>query len=362
MGDPFSRYVQLLLTVTPRPRPGGRRRRHGHDGVRRPTRPRRTPGALAPARAAGRARATCSSRRCPRRPAAGSPRAGAGTVEVFTSMPMERRPPGVDRHRQRLRLDPRHASARPASPRAPTWWAPRWWRPASWTASATSRRSRPLARAHGVTRYFAHRRETADKLPPLHARDRPGDRPPRPAAGTHRPPRPDRPHDPELPLHRRPHPAPRPRGHRGPRRGLRHRPGVAHGQRLTARPGLPGRGDGHGARSPWSGDGGRLAGARRASRVSYSGARPVIPWGERPFQRIGQKDELLYPLVTIDMRPVTELSFPYAAELLLIAPELALDEAYPQRVNKEAYPQWVNQLMSRESEADLPGKSRCPAS
>ena len=97
-----------------------------------------------------------------------------------------------------------------------------------------------LAKTHGATRYFAHRRESAEKLRRLAARDGPGDRPPGPAPGADRPPRPDRPHDPELPLHGGPHPAAGPGRHRGQGRGLRHRPRRwLTERRLTARAGLP---------------------------------------------------------------------------------------------------------------------------
>ena len=52
-------------------------------------------------------------------------------------------------------------------------------------------------------------------------RHRPGDRPPRPSAGTGRPARPHRPHDPQLPLHRGAHPAAGPGRYAGIGGGLR---------------------------------------------------------------------------------------------------------------------------------------------
>ena len=119
IGDPFSRYVQLLLTLTRAARPGRRRRRHRHHGVHLPTRPRRTAGALAPQRRRPRRAGPGLRAGLGHRPRAGSPRsprAAGAPSSLFSSMPVEA-PPGVDGHRQRLRLDPRPLRPAPAHPR-----------------------------------------------------------------------------------------------------------------------------------------------------------------------------------------------------------------------------------------------------
>ena len=104
---------------------------------------------------------------------------------------------------------------------------------------------RTLARTHGATRYFAHRKESAEKLHRL--RDETGLEIVRPDLPL------------ELIARRGPigrlilsfpstvvHTLPLAlRGHRGQGRGLRHRSGVADGPRLAARPGLPRRGHRH---------------------------------------------------------------------------------------------------------------------
>ncbi len=67
-------------------------------------------------------------------------------------------------HGQRLRLDPLPLRPARSSPRAPTWSARRSSRRAWSTPTATCEAVRALATAHGATRYFAHRRESAEKL------------------------------------------------------------------------------------------------------------------------------------------------------------------------------------------------------
>ncbi|MEU6771036.1 hypothetical protein [Streptomyces sp. NPDC046759] len=162
MGDPFSRYVQLLLTIT-RARDlvvvddgtatmefvaqlarGERLVRWHRKGGR--------PGArdllFAPVSSSARRRLTPSSRR---------------RVEVFSSMPVTETPDGVtvtanDFSWTRARFGP-----------------PRITKSADMVGTSLVETGvvdgdryldavRTLAKAHGATRYFAHRRESADKL------------------------------------------------------------------------------------------------------------------------------------------------------------------------------------------------------
>ncbi|WP_330283245.1 hypothetical protein [Streptomyces sp. NBC_00588] len=162
MGDPFSRYVQLLLTIT-RARDlvvvddgtatmefvaqlarGERLVRWHRKGGR--------PGArdlvFAPVSSSARRRLTPGGRR---------------HVEVFSSMPVDERPDGVtvtanDFAWTRARFGP-----------------PRITRTADMVGTSLVETGvvdgdryleavRTLAKAHGVTRYFAHRRESTDKL------------------------------------------------------------------------------------------------------------------------------------------------------------------------------------------------------
>ncbi|MCX4548697.1 hypothetical protein [Streptomyces sp. NBC_01500] len=166
IGDPFSRYVQLLLTIT-----GARDLTVVDDGtatmefiaqlaakeplVRWHRRGRRSPRDLlfAPMSSAARRRLTPS---------------GSRTVEVFSSMPVRDAPPGLtvtanDFAWTRSRFGP-----------------PRITRTSDlvgtslvetgvvdcdrYIAAVTA-----LARTHNVTRYFAHRRESTEKLHRLHA-------------------------------------------------------------------------------------------------------------------------------------------------------------------------------------------------
>ncbi|CAM5561219.1 hypothetical protein STANM309S_05013 [Streptomyces tanashiensis] len=154
IGDPFSRYVQLLLTLfAPRhltvvddgtatmefaAQLGRGERlvrwhRKGSMGPRELV--------LAPVTSLARRKLappgavrSRSSPRCPWRPrrASRSPRT---------------RTPG-----------PGTASARRCSPAVRTWSAPPWWRRAVVDADHYARVVQELARAHGATRYFAHRR------------------------------------------------------------------------------------------------------------------------------------------------------------------------------------------------------------
>ncbi|MEV7421163.1 MULTISPECIES: hypothetical protein [unclassified Streptomyces] len=167
IGDPFSRYVQLLLTLV-----GGKELTVVDDGTatmefvgqlargERLVRWHRRGGGrsprelvLAPVTAVARRRLTPSAAR---------------TVEVFTSMPVEEVPDGITVRANRF-----------AWTRA-TFGPPRISASADmvgtslvetgvvdadqYTAAVTT-----LARTHGATRYFAHRRENPDKLHRLHA-------------------------------------------------------------------------------------------------------------------------------------------------------------------------------------------------
>ncbi|MCX3059348.1 hypothetical protein [Streptomyces beihaiensis] len=164
IGDPFSRYVQLLLTIT-RAKDlvvvddgtatmefvsqlaDGERLVRWH---RRGGRPRPMDLAFAPVSSSARRRLT--------------PRPnGRRTVSVFTSMPVERAPEGVTLETNayawtRERFGP-----------------PRLTRGADLVGTSLVETGvvdldrylvavRDLATAHGATRYFAHRRESADKL------------------------------------------------------------------------------------------------------------------------------------------------------------------------------------------------------
>ncbi|CAM5709331.1 hypothetical protein STENM327S_00442 [Streptomyces tendae] len=137
---------------------------------------------------------------------------------------------------------------------------------------------RALAGAHGAARYFAHRRESAEKLHrlavetglqivrpdlPLELIARRG-----PIGRTV-----------QLPLHRRPHPPAGPRRHRGPGRRLRHRPRLAHRVGLTAGPRLPERGHRLGpGRAPAVGGGG-VGGRQRGRQARHTdGSGVAQPW------------------------------------------------------------------------------------
>ncbi|MGW1889553.1 hypothetical protein ACWCP6_04725 [Streptomyces sp. NPDC002004] len=162
IGDPFSRYVQLLLTIT-RARDlvvvddgtatmefvsqlaQGERLVRWH---RRGGRPGARDLVFAPVSASARRRLTPNDRR---------------TVEVFSSMPIDRTPDGVrvtanDFAWTRARFGP-----------------PRLTKGADLVGTSLVETGvvdpdryleavRSLARTHGATRYFAHRRESAEKL------------------------------------------------------------------------------------------------------------------------------------------------------------------------------------------------------
>ncbi|MET8136059.1 hypothetical protein ABZV24_29635 [Streptomyces sp. NPDC005251] len=162
MGDPFSRYVQLLLTITRvqdlvvvddgtatmefvAQLARGERLVRWH---RRGGRPGPRDVLFAPVSAAARRRLTPSDSR---------------TVEVFSSMPIESAPDGVritanDFSWTRARFGP-----------------PRITKTADMVGTSLVETGvvdpdryleavRALAKAHGATRYFAHRRESVDKL------------------------------------------------------------------------------------------------------------------------------------------------------------------------------------------------------
>jgi hypothetical protein len=206
MGDPFSRYVQLLLTIT-RARDlvvvddgtatmefvaqlaSGERLVRWH---RRGGRPGARDLVFAPVSARARRRLTPGDGR---------------TVEVFSAMPI-RDARGRHHHGQRLRLDPRPGSARPAHEgRRPGRHVP---------GGDGSGGPRPLPGGGAGPRQDPRRHPLLRPPPgepgeaaPAGGRDRPGDRPPGPPPGTDRPPRPHRPYDPELPLDRGAHAAAR---------------------------------------------------------------------------------------------------------------------------------------------------------
>ncbi|MHB9759231.1 hypothetical protein ACYBSK_33040 [Streptomyces sp. BYX5S] len=163
LGDPFSRYVQLLLTITRADElvvvddgtatmefvaqlVRGERLVRWH---RRGGRPGPRDVVFGPVAAAARRRLTGHARR--------------DSVSVFTSMPVDEAPEGVtvssnDYAWTRARFGP-----------------PRLTRGADMVGTSLAETGvvdldryveavRALARAHGATRYFAHRRESADKL------------------------------------------------------------------------------------------------------------------------------------------------------------------------------------------------------
>ena len=212
IGDPFSRYVQLLLPLTRRQRTSSWSTTAPPPWSSSPSWPRGSAwsagtGAAAAAAARHGVRAVSPPRQAPAEPAPGGGSAGSRCSARCRSTGR----PGRARQRNDVRLDPGPLRPAPARPAAPTWSAPPWWRPAWSTSSAIWRRSAALAEAHGATRYFAHRRESAEKLRRVARRGRSGDRAAGSAAGTDRPARPDRPHDRELPVHRGAHPAARAR-------------------------------------------------------------------------------------------------------------------------------------------------------
>lgn len=241
IGDPFSRYVQLLLTLVRAERltvvddgtatmefvtqlARGERltrwHRKGRGGPRELL--------LAPVTATARRRFTPTARH---------------TVEVFTAMPVE--PPRASPSPPTPSPGPAPASARRASAgggpgrHVPGRDGGRRPGPVPGSGHGPGPRPRrdPLLRPpQGVRR----------EAPRPGSRHRPGDRPPGPPPRTHRPPRPHRPHGGELPLDGGPHPPAGPGRHGRERRGLRHRPGMAPHDGLPARPGVPQRGHGDG--------------------------------------------------------------------------------------------------------------------
>ncbi|MEW1721269.1 hypothetical protein [Streptomyces sp. NPDC093109] len=166
IGDPFSRYVQLLLTLV-----GGKELTIVDDGtatmefiaqiargerlVRWHRRGSRSPRelVLAPVTAVARRRLTPSAAR---------------TVEVFTSMPVEEVPDGItvtanDFAWTRATFGPPRISA--GADMVGTSLVETGVVDADqYTAAVIA-----LARTHNATRYFAHRRENVDKLHKLHA-------------------------------------------------------------------------------------------------------------------------------------------------------------------------------------------------
>ncbi|MEY7981184.1 hypothetical protein AB8O53_33365, partial [Streptomyces pilosus] len=162
LGDPFSRYVQLLLTIT-RARDvvvvddgtatmefvgqlaRGERLVRWH---RKGGRPGPRDLLLAPVSAAARRRLTPG---------------GGRTVEVFTSMPMEDTPPGVTVRAHtfawtRARFGP------PRLIRGAALVGTSLVEPGVVDGDAYLEAVRALAGTHGARRYFAHRRESAVKL------------------------------------------------------------------------------------------------------------------------------------------------------------------------------------------------------
>ena len=104
---------------------------------------------------------------------------------------------------------------------------------------------RALTQEHGATRYFAHRRESPEKLRALSQATGLEIVTPGPAAGADRPARSRRPDDRQLSVHRRPHAAVRPDRYRCHRGRMRYRPRLAHRVRLPAGPQFPRRGHRH---------------------------------------------------------------------------------------------------------------------
>ncbi|WP_432134646.1 MULTISPECIES: hypothetical protein [unclassified Streptomyces] len=162
MGDPFSRYVQLLLTIARAPQlvvvddgtatmefvgqlARGERLVRWH---RKGGRPGPRDLLFAPVSASARRRLT--------------PR-GERQVEVFSSMPIDQAPPGVRVTRNtfawtRARFGP--PSVTKGADLVGTSLVETGVVDADHYLAAV----RALARTHGATRYFAHRRESADKL------------------------------------------------------------------------------------------------------------------------------------------------------------------------------------------------------
>ncbi|MGA5794845.1 hypothetical protein ACPC27_09510 [Streptomyces cellulosae] len=162
LGDPFSRYVQLLLTITRAPEVvvvddgtatmefagqlarGERLVRWHRKGGR--TGPRDL--ALAPVSAAARRRLTPGEGR---------------TVEVFTSMPMADVPPGVTVRAHTFAWT-RDRFGPPRVTRGADLVGTSLVETGVVDADAYVRAVGALAATHGARRYFAHRRETTEKL------------------------------------------------------------------------------------------------------------------------------------------------------------------------------------------------------
>ncbi|MGC0375292.1 hypothetical protein [Streptomyces sp. SAI-229] len=162
LGDPFSRYVQLLLTIT-RAREvvvvddgtatmefvgqlaRGERLVRWHRKGGRPG-PREL--VLAPVSAAARRRLTPGTKR---------------TVEVFTSMPMEDTPPGVTVSSHTFAWT-RDRFGPPRVTRGADMVGTSLVETGVVDADAYLEAVRALAATHGAKRYFAHRRESTEKL------------------------------------------------------------------------------------------------------------------------------------------------------------------------------------------------------
>ncbi|MFF5155121.1 hypothetical protein ACFY3N_02420 [Streptomyces sp. NPDC000348] len=162
LGDPFSRYVQLLLTIT-RAREvvvvddgtatmefvgqlaRGERLVRWHRKGGRPG-PREL--VLAPVSAAARRRLTPGGKR---------------TVEVFTSMPMEDTPPGVTVSSHTFAWT-RDRFGPPRVTRGADMVGTSLVETGVVDADAYLEAVRALVAAHGAKRYFAHRRESTEKL------------------------------------------------------------------------------------------------------------------------------------------------------------------------------------------------------
>ncbi|MEU3187001.1 hypothetical protein ABZ707_22795 [Streptomyces sp. NPDC006923] len=165
IGDPFSRYVQLLLTIV-----GNKELTVVDDGtatmefvgqvargerlVRWHRRGSRGPRelVLAPVTAAARRRLTPSAAR---------------TVEVFTSMPVEEVPDGITVTANRFEWT-RSAFGPPRITAGADMVGTSLVETGVVDADQYTEAVIGLARAHNATRYFAHRREGADKLHRLH--------------------------------------------------------------------------------------------------------------------------------------------------------------------------------------------------
>ncbi|MFJ5560118.1 hypothetical protein ACIQCD_22570 [Streptomyces sp. NPDC093250] len=162
LGDPFSRYVQLLLTIT-RARDvvvvddgtatmefagqlaRGERLVRWH---RRGGRPGPRDLLLAPVSAAARRRLSPG---------------GKGTVEVFTSMPMEDTPPGVTVNAHTFAWT-RDRFGPPRITRGTDLVGTSLVETGVVDGDAYLEAVRSLVRTHGARRYFAHRRESTEKL------------------------------------------------------------------------------------------------------------------------------------------------------------------------------------------------------